>query len=101
MLAEQKEGFDQAVIYRKQALELARQELGAEHPRFATFPFLLASLLAHLRRFDEAETHYREAQACEKATIGEIHPEYAVTIEALADVLEAKGDYAEAEELRQ
>ena len=42
----------------------------------------------------------REAQACEKATIGEIHPEYAVTIEALADVLEAKGDYAEAEELR-
>jgi tetratricopeptide (TPR) repeat protein len=81
----------------RQALELAEQALGAEHPDTAGTLNNLARLLEAEGNSAAAEPLYRRALAIAEKTMGPADPRLAVSLENVAALLDAKGDYAAAE----
>ena len=77
-------------LYRK-SLELARQELGPDHPELAIHMSQLAVLERDTGRLGEAERAFGEAAAHLERTIGPDHPLLAQTLVDLAEVEIARG----------
>lgn len=82
-------------LYRK-SLELARKELGPDHPELAVHMSQLAVLERDTGRLADAERLFGQAAAHLERTIGGDHPMVAQTLNDLAEVEIAAGRPAEA-----
>jgi serine/threonine protein kinase/tetratricopeptide (TPR) repeat protein len=80
-----------------EALGLARNLLGNEHPNLAMPLGNLGSALLSEGKLPEAEIMLREAMAIERKLSGAEHPDLAISLDVLAQVLRKQGKLEEAE----
>ena len=85
-------------LYR-QALEIARQSLGPDHPQTLVIASSLAGVIGEQDRLDEAEKLEREILAARLRLLGPDHPDTLLVEHNLANNLDYGGQYAEAEKL--
>lgn len=83
----------------RRALELAEEQLGADHPSTAACLNNLGDFLSQNQRFEEAEAVLRRAVAAEEKLHGADAPETATALSNLALVLRRREAFAEAEAL--
>jgi Tfp pilus assembly protein PilF len=83
----------------REALAVALELLGPDHPGVAINLRNLASLLEDTRRLSEAEPLLRQALAIDEAAFGPDHPTVAIDLNGLAWVLNQTGRLGEAETL--
>lgn len=83
----------------REALQLATEHLGRDHPLWFGILRHLASSVRAAGRLAEAEALLRQAFDASTRLFGANHSETAATAVALALVLEARGDFAAAEPL--
>ncbi len=83
----------------REALEIDREAVGEEHPKYATRLNNLALVVRAQGRVEEAKGLYRKALGIDRATIGEGHPNYATRLNNLAVAVLFQGRVAEAEGL--
>jgi tetratricopeptide (TPR) repeat protein len=81
-----------ALEHRTQAFELARQHLGAEHPKTIRYRLGRALVLAELDRTDEAVAELRAVLAQREAVLGAEHPDVGETAAELAGLLVTRAD---------
>jgi tetratricopeptide (TPR) repeat protein len=94
--AEMKLGQLQASLeHRTRAFELAREHLGAEHPRAIRYRFGRALVLAELDRTDEAVGELRAVLAQREAVLGAEHPDVGGTAAELAELLATRAGAAD------
>ena len=89
----------EAVIIGQQALQLAEQESGPEHPNAAHSLLIVGTAYRELGRYDEAEPVMRRALGLFERALGPGDLNVATALNNLAFVYEAQGRYAEAEPL--
>lgn len=89
--------YDSALPLLKDALELRRQALGAEHSEVATTMNNLALVLHAKGDFGAAEPIYSDALAMRRRLFGENHREVAASLNNFGLFLKDKGDYVAAE----
>ncbi len=95
----QKGRYEEALAARREALELARQAFGADHPRVAEFMHDLGALYAKAGEAAQAEAVFAEALAFRQRTLGEGDAGVAHTKRALADLARTAGNAARADSL--
>ncbi len=88
---------DQAVAVARQALEVAQNTVGPEHPDMATSLNNLALLYTNQGQYAQAEPLYKRALAISEKTFGPDNLVVAVTLSNLAGLYRAQGQYALAE----
>src|SRR5262245_60237165 len=69
--------YKQALSLATQACDLARSQVGEDHPDFAQSLHHLADLYRELGNYAEAETPYLQALKVRGASLGKDHPDYA------------------------
>ncbi|HEX8069183.1 MAG TPA: CHAT domain-containing tetratricopeptide repeat protein [Pyrinomonadaceae bacterium] len=82
----------------REALALAEQQLGAEHPDTAALLNNLALALKESGAYDESERLYRRGLALAEKLEGPASPPYALLLTNLGELYNLKGDYAQAEQ---
>jgi len=87
---------EQGLELARQALELARGQLGTRHRETGATLNTLAGLYQDMSRFAEAEPLLREALEVSHLTLGKDHPTYAVALGNLAGILQRLGRRREA-----
>jgi len=88
--------YSQAVSLTEEALTLARQIWGEEHPNIATSLNNLAYLYNSQGRYAEALPLYQQALEMRKRLFAGDHPDVATSLNNLASLYESQGRYAEA-----
>ncbi len=88
--------YSQAVIVAEQALTLARQIWGEEHPNIAASLNNLAELYNSQGRYTEALPLYQQALEMTKRLFADDHPDVAKMLNNLAGLYQSQGRYAEA-----
>jgi tetratricopeptide (TPR) repeat protein len=91
--------YSQAVSLAEEALELARQVWGEEHPNIATSLNNLAVLYKLQGSLAEVEPLYQEALAMRKRLFPTHHPDVATSLNNLAFLYKSQGRLAQAEPL--
>jgi serine/threonine-protein kinase len=91
--------YEEAATYGRQALELARQSLPADHPDLLNIQTNYAGSLVNVKRGAEAEPLLREVIAAQTRVDGAGHKDTLLTQYSLADLLLAMQRDAEAAEL--
>jgi len=91
--------YEEAATYGRQALELARQSLPADHPDLLNIQTNYAGTLANLKRGAEAEPLLREVIAAQTRVDGAGHKDTLLTQYSLVDLLLGMQRNAEAAEL--
>jgi len=91
--------FREATEAARQLVELQREELGADHPDYATAQSNLALLLQRQGDLEGAEPMLRQVLATRKKALGESHPDYATSLNNLGELLSLREALAEAEPL--
>ncbi|MBW4496187.1 MAG: tetratricopeptide repeat protein [Oscillatoria princeps RMCB-10] len=91
--------FEKAVIFAKQALELALLLYMGNHPDVATSLNLLAELYHSQGRYEKAEPLYEEALAMIERLFKSDHPHVASSLNNLAELYDSQGRYEKAEPL--
>lgn len=82
-----------------EAMEIRRQQLGENHPNYATSLNNLAGLYHAIGRFSDAEPLYLEAMEIRRRQLGENHPHYAQSLNNLAVLMAAMNRPQEALQL--
>jgi tetratricopeptide (TPR) repeat protein len=83
--------LDEAEALIRRSLDLYRQRLGADHPRFGGALKTLASIEQLRGRDRDAEDHYRQALAIDEKTIGPQSPAVAADLLSLVPLLKRTG----------
>jgi len=83
--------------FKKQALSVAENTLGSDHPDVANSLNSLALLRYAQGRYSEAELLYKRALAIWEKALGPDHPNVANSLNGLALICYAQGRYSEAE----
>jgi CHAT domain-containing protein/tetratricopeptide (TPR) repeat protein len=92
--------FDRALPLAIEVVDLARQDLGEGHPRYATSLNNLAMLYRDMGDFAQAEPIYRQALKILRVAGGEeTRHDYAKALNNLAELYWTMADYARAEPL--
>ena len=91
--------YAQAEPWFKQCLQVAREQLGEDHPNTATGLNNLANLYREQGRYREAEPLLAQALEISHRVLGEDHPETATSLNNLAALYRDQGRYGEAEPL--
>jgi tetratricopeptide (TPR) repeat protein/predicted Ser/Thr protein kinase len=91
--------YEEARAALHEALELAENELGSEHPRTAVALVNLANVDAQMGKHAQAREGYRRAIAIQERVYGSTHPVVANTMSNLAIASSLAGDHDEAAEL--
>jgi tetratricopeptide (TPR) repeat protein len=91
--------FNTVEFWRRKALAISEEQLGANHPSTATSLNNLASLYKSIGKYTEAEPLYVRSLAIDREVYGENHPEIATDLNNLAGLYRSIGRYAEAEPL--
>jgi tetratricopeptide (TPR) repeat protein len=81
------------------ALELARQVHGPDHPEVAAILNNLGQLYVQQEKLDRAEAAHRESLTIYRETLDPDHPRLATTLSNLGRLAGGRGDYAGAEKL--
>jgi len=79
------------------AVEMGRNLLGEQHPRFASSLHVLALIHESMGDWIESQRLYRQTIEIRRAALGEDHPNYAVALKNYARCLTSMGNYSEAE----
>jgi tetratricopeptide (TPR) repeat protein len=91
--------FLEATEAARQLLDVQREELGADHPDYATAQSNLALLLQRQGDIEGAEPLLRKVLATRKQALGESHPDYATSLNNLGELLSLREHLDEAEPL--
>jgi eukaryotic-like serine/threonine-protein kinase len=91
--------FPQAVRHVQRAVQLRREELGAEGQQTLKSLGLLANLYKRQGRYDEAEKTLQQALTAQRSTLGPDHPDTLDSAQDLAALYAFQGRYPEAEKL--
>ncbi|MGA2026624.1 MAG: tetratricopeptide repeat protein, partial [Syntrophobacteraceae bacterium] len=91
--------FEEALARCTETCELARRELGEEHPEFASCINNLASIYEVRGEYGQAEPHFKQSLEISKKVHGENDPDFALALNNLANLYAETGRYAEAEPL--
>jgi tetratricopeptide (TPR) repeat protein len=91
--------YDRAVVVAKKALEVARKNVGPDHPDVATSLNNLALLYHTQGHYAQAEPLYKRALAIWEKALGPDHPNVATSLENLAVLHRARKRDAQALEL--
>jgi tetratricopeptide (TPR) repeat protein len=83
----------------KEALTVAENTFGSNHPNFATFLNNLAELYQAQGQYAEAEPLHKRALKIREKTLGPEHPDVGQSLKNLAELYRAQRRYAEAEPL--
>jgi CHAT domain-containing protein/tetratricopeptide (TPR) repeat protein len=93
--------YAEAEIWAKKAIDLAKNESGADSSDYAISLNNLAELYRAQGRYAEAETLYKSAITIDQKARGPDNPSVATDINNLADLYDAQGRYAESLPLQQ
>ena len=85
----------------RQAVDIAEQVYGENHPEYAYSVNNLAFLYQELGRYSQAEPLFQQSLAIERRMLGEKHAQYAATLRHLGRLYCQTGVYAKAEPLLQ
>jgi tetratricopeptide (TPR) repeat protein len=88
--------LDEADTLIRRALELYRQRLGPDHPRFGGALKTLASIEVQRGQDREAEDHFRQALAIDAKAIGQESPAAAGDLMNLVPILKRAGKFGDA-----
>ena len=91
--------YARAVVVAKEAIDVAVENVGWQHPDVATSLNNLASLYTDLGNYAKAEPLFKRALAIDEKTLGPDHPSVATTLSNLASLYKSLGNYAKAEPL--
>jgi tetratricopeptide (TPR) repeat protein len=91
--------FREATEAARQLLDVHREELGEDHPDYATALSNLALLLQRQGDIQGAEPLLRKVLATRKQALGESHPDYATSLNNLGELLSLREDLEGAEPL--
>ena len=91
--------YEEAIPHWRRALELAEQELGADHLTTAALLTNLAVLYEAQARYATAEPLYQRALDINQEALGSSHPVVATSLVNLARLYDAQGRHIEAEPL--
>lgn len=89
--------YKRAVDIATQLCKLKRQQVGEEHPDFASFLYVLASLHQAMGEYTTAEPLHHQALKIRRASLGENHPNVADSLNNLAGLYQQTGKYRDAE----
>ena len=95
----QKGEYDRAVVVAREALEVAEENVGPDHPDVAGSLNNLALLYQAQGDYAKAEPHYKRALAIREKALGPDHPLVATSLENLATVYRATNRDEEAKPL--
>ena len=93
--------YARAVVVAKQALQVAEQNVGPDHPDVATSLNNLAEIYRAQGDYARAEPLHKRALAIREKALGPDHPHVATSLENLAALYRATKRSAEAEALEQ
>jgi tetratricopeptide (TPR) repeat protein/predicted Ser/Thr protein kinase len=88
--------YEQGLVHGEEALSMAREVLGDDHPHVAVALNNIGGSLYQLGRYDAAKEKYELAITETKRLLGEDHPDIATTLTNLANVASDRGKYDEA-----
>ncbi len=91
--------YEGALLRCTETCELARRELGEEHPEFGSCINNLASIYEAKGEYSQAEPLLKQSLEISKKVHGENDPDFAVSLNNLANLYSETGRYAEAEPL--
>jgi hypothetical protein len=91
--------YDRAVLVALEALEVAEENAGSDHPDVATSLNNLAMLYDDQGHYAKAEPLYKRSLAIKEKALGPKHSSVAVTLSNLAGLYDDQGHYAKAEPL--
>ena len=91
--------FREATEAARQLLDVQREELGEDHPDYATALSNLALLLQRQGDIEGVEPLLRKVLATRKQALGESHPDYATSLNNLGELLSLREDLEGAEPL--
>jgi tetratricopeptide (TPR) repeat protein len=91
--------YGRAVMVAKEALKLAEQKVGPDHPHVARSLTDLAELYELQRNYAQAEPLYKRALAIREKALEPDHPYVAMSLNSLAGLYKAQRNYAQAEPL--
>jgi len=91
--------YARAVVVAKEALDVAAENVGWQHPDVAISLNNLATLYTDLGNYAEAEPLYKRAMAIREKALGPDHPNVANVLENPAGLYYNLGNYAKAEPL--
>jgi len=91
--------FEEALARCTETCELARRELGEEHPEFGSCINNLASIYETRGEYGRAEPLLKQSLEISKKVHGENDPDFALALNNLANLYLETGRYAEAEPL--
>ena len=93
--------YDRSVVVAKKALEVAKKNVGPDHPNFATSLNNLAWIYNTQGHYAQAEPLVKQALAIDEKNLGPNHPYVALSLNNLAGLYRAMGRDDEAEPLEQ
>ena len=91
--------YTQAVVVALEALGVAEENVGPDHPHVALSLSYLALLYDNRGDYTKAEPLYKRSLAIDEKALGPDHPSVATDLHNLASLYYALGDYAKAEPL--
>ncbi len=91
------ERYDHAIIVGKDALQVAEQAYGPNHPNIAVSLNNLAAVYRAQGQYAQAEPLYKRSLAIDETALGPDHPDVAQSLNNLAELYSAQGKYAQAE----
>ena len=91
--------FEEALARCTETCDVAKRELGEEHPEFASCINNLASIYEVRGEYGKAEPLFKQSLEISKKVHGENDPDFALGLNNLANLYSETGRYAEAEPL--
>lgn len=91
--------YDVAEAHHRQALQIAEETLGPEHPSTATYMMSLGNAAFQRSHHDEAAEHYLRALEIRRTVLGPGHPRIADVMSNLGNVYYSQGKLDEAESI--
>ena len=91
--------YERAIIVAQEALKLAEDNVGSDHPDVATSLNNLASLYETQGHYAKAEPLYKRSLAINEKALGPNHPSVATTLNNLAELYRSTNRSKEAKEL--
>ncbi|MCG8421394.1 MAG: serine/threonine-protein kinase [Proteobacteria bacterium] len=76
----------------RRAVDIARRELGAEHPMTGRYWQNAGTAAAILRRLDDARQALEQARAIVEQSMGPEHPKFAIVLDNLGGIVALQGD---------
>jgi CHAT domain-containing protein len=91
--------YEKAILFGEKTLIATKEELGENHPDYATSLNDLAFLYSSMGKYEKAELLYIQAKEIRKKVLGEDHLHYSISLNNLAGLYERMGLLNKAEPL--